>query len=154
MRQAPQRTGRSASLSQEVNTVKVHPAVEVTRLIPDDIDPALDIERIVTLYDASVEAPVVKGQVLGQVTLRYGNTVYATVDLLADEDVSASRILIFQRDALEFLHRPVVKYSAIGAATLIVLLIVLRLVLGSRRRRYGRGTSRRSIGGYRGRRRR
>lgn len=141
------------TLSQEVNTVKVHPAAEVERLIPNDIDPTRDIERVITLTQESVEAPVARGQVLGQITLRYGNTVYATVDLLADEDVSASPILVFQRDAMEFIQRPVVKLSAIAVAALILLIIILRLVVRSRRRRYGRGYSGRSVGGYRGRRR-
>ena len=141
------------TLSQEVNAVKVHPAEEIERLIGADMDPVWDIERTITLTAESVEAPVTKGQVLGQITLSYEGYVYATVDLLADEDVSASRILVFQRDALAFLQRPVVKLSAIGVVALILLIIILRLVLRSRRRRYGRGYSGRSTGGYRGRKR-
>lgn len=141
------------TLSQEVNSVKVHPAQEIERLIPVDIDPDKDIERVITLASESVEAPVTRGQVLGQVTLRCGDTVYATVDLLADEDVTASRLLVFQRDMLLFLKRPIVKIVAIAVVALILLIIILRVVLGSRRRRYGRGYSSRRSGGYRGRRR-
>lgn len=141
------------TLSQEVNSVKVHPAQEVERLIPVDIDPAADIERTITLTQESVEAPVTKGQVLGQLTLSYNGTVYATVDLLADEDVSASRILVFQRDLLLFLKRPIVKVAAIAVLALILLIIILRIALGSRRRRYGRGYTGSRTGGYRGRRR-
>jgi len=141
------------TLSQEVSTVKVHPAQEIERLIPVDIDPATDIERSIHLISDSVEAPVAKGQVLGQIVLRLGDTEYATVDLLADEDVSASRILVFQRDLMLFLQRPVFKIGVIAFVALVVLLVVLRIVLKSRRRRYGRGFSGYQNRSYRGRKR-
>jgi len=142
-------------LSQEQNSVKVHPAQEIERLLPNDINPAVDITRTITLDQESVEAPVTKGQVLGQITLSSGDTVYATVDLLADEDVSASRLLVFRRDLLEFLHRPVLWLAVGGTAAAIVLILILRAVLKSRRRRYSRASSRgrRYSSGYRGRRR-
>lgn len=143
------------TLSQEVNSVRVHPAQEIERLIPDTIDPAVDIQREWTFVSESVEAPVSRGQVLGQITLRCGDTVYATVDLLADDDVSASRLLVFQRDVLLFLQRPVVKITAAAAAGLVLLLLVLRLVLRRRwrNRHYGGGYRSSGVGGYRGRRR-
>ena len=137
----------SVTLSQEQNTVKVHPAESIERLIPSDIT-VEDITRTVTFHAESVEAPVQKGQVLGTVTLSYGDTVYATVDLLADEDVSASRLLVFQRDMLEFLDSTKFKIGAAAAAGVILLILVLVLALRSRR---GRRDRRR--GGYRGRRR-
>lgn len=137
----------SVTLSQEQNTVKVHPAESIERLIPSDIT-VEDITRTVTFHAESVEAPVQKGQVLGTVTLSYGDTVYATVDLLADEDVSASRLLVFQRDMLEFLGSAKFKIGAAAAAGVILLILVLVLALRSRR---GRRDRRR--GGYRGRRR-
>ena len=140
------------ALSQEQNSVKVHPAESVERLIPDDLD-LEDIRRTITLDQETVDAPVTAGQKLGEITLSYGDTVYATVDLLADEDVSASRLLVFQRDLIEFLHRPAVRISAAAVLALIMLLVILRLVLGSRRRRYGRGFRGNRSGGYRGRRR-
>ena len=142
-------------LSQEQNSVKIHPSQEIERLLPNDINPAVDITRTITLDQESVEAPVTKGQVLGKITLSNGGTEYATVDLLADEDVSASRLLVFRRDLLEFLHRPVVWLAAGGTVAAIVLICVLRAVLKSRRRRYSRASSRgrRNSSGYRGRRR-
>ena len=142
-------------LSQEQNSVKIHPSQEIERLLPNDINPAVDITRTITLDQESVEAPVTKGQVLGTITLSSGGTEYATVDLLADEDVAASRLLVFRRDLLEFLHRPVVWLAAGGTVAAIVLICVLRAVLKSRRRRYSRASSRgrRNSSGYRGRRR-
>ena len=141
-------------LSQEQDFVKVHPAQEIERLFPRDMDPVKDIERTITLEAESVDAPVEKGQVLGQITLSYQDSVYACVDLLADEDVEASRLLLLQRDILEFLHRPAVWIAAGGAVALVVALLLIRMALRSRRRRYGRGpAAARRSSGYRGRKR-
>ena len=98
-----------------------------------------------------MEAPVTKGQVLGTVTLSYGDTVYGTVDLLADEDVSASRLLVFQKDVLEFFQSTSFKLGVALFAALLFLVIVLRIMLAKKRRRRRRESSRRA--GYRGRRR-
>ena len=143
------------TLSQEQDYVKVHPSEEIERLFPKDADPAKEIERIITpLYEESVEAPVEKGQVLGQMTLNYGGAVYATVDLLADEDVEASRLLVLQRDIKAFLRKPALWIAIGGAVGLVVLILILRAVLKSRRRRYGRGpVAARRSSGYRGRKR-
>ena len=141
-------------LSQEQNTVKVHPSQEIERLLPNDMNPATDVERTITLKEESVEAPVEKGQVLGQMTLSADGIEYATVDLLADEDVSASRLLVFRRDLLEFLQKPALRLAAAGVAAAAVLILILRAVLKSRRQRYSRSGSRgRRGGGYRGRKR-
>ena len=140
------------ALSQEQNAVKVHPAQEIERLIPNDMDIAADIRREVTLVEG-VDAPVTKGQVLGEITLRCGDTVYGTVELLADEDVSASRLLVFRRDLVLFFQRTSVRIAIGAVLALIVLIIILRLTVFNRRRRYGRGYTGPRSGGYRGRRR-
>ena len=137
------------TLSQEQNTVKYHPERSVECLIPSDITPE-DIERTIVLYSESVEAPVTKGQVLGEIILSYNGTVYATVNLLADEDVSDSRLLRFQKDALEFAGSDEFKFYAVCAGGALVLLIVIcSLIKKGGRRRYD--SNRR--GSYRGRRR-
>ncbi|MDE7218946.1 MAG: D-alanyl-D-alanine carboxypeptidase [Oscillospiraceae bacterium] len=145
-------------LSQQQNTVKVHPAQEIERLLPVDMDPVADIDRIITYTAESVEAPVSKGQVMGRITLRSGDTVYAEVDLLADEDVSVSRLLVFRRDLVDFLHKPTPWLILGGAAALLTLLLILRAVVRARRRNYNRRQAARhgrgsGNGGYRGRRR-
>ena len=104
-------------------------------------------------YQESVDAPVTKGQELGEITLSYGDTVYGTVKLLADEDVSASRILVFRRDLVLFFQKPVVKIVIAAVIALVILIFILRLTVFNRRRRYGRGYTGTRSGGYRGRRR-
>lgn len=144
-------------LSQQQNSVKVHPAQEIERLLPVDMNPAKDIDRIITYEAESVEAPVVKGQVMGTITLQSGDTVYGTVELLADEDVSLSKLLEFRKNLLDFLHKPALWIAAGGAGALIIFFVILRIVLKSRKKRYSSRPSRRGSvsgnAGYRGRRR-
>lgn len=141
------------TLSQQQNAVKLHPAEEILCLVPKGVDPEKDIHREIVFKQESVEAPVKRGQVLGQITLSMGDKVYGTVDLLADEDVAASRLLVAKRDFLLFLQRTEVKWTLIGVAALVVIIVILRLMVNSRRRRYGRGYQGSKSGGYRGRRR-
>ena len=56
---------REGSLS-EITHVVVHPAYEVERLLPNDVAPE-DLERTYTYTADVVEAPVTKGDVLGEV---------------------------------------------------------------------------------------
>ena len=79
--------------------------------------------------------------------------MYGTVKLLADEDVSASRILVFRRDLVLFFQKPVVKIVIAAVIALVILIFILRLTVFNRRRRYGRGYTGTRSGGYRGRRR-
>lgn len=142
------------TLSSETNYVVAHPAQDVTRMMPNDLA-VEDLTRDVTLYSESVEAPIAAGDELGRMVISYGDTVYAELPLLALSDVSASWLLVAQRDVLAFLSQRWVKLTAIGVIALIVLLIVLFGILHSRSRRYGHRRGREyAHSGYRGRRRR
>lgn len=129
--------------------VTVHPANNVESLFPRDLDPA-ELDRVISLPE-TVEAPVIAGDRLGTMELRDGDTVYASVDLLASSDVTADKFMVFRHNVSLFFKKPAVKTVAIVLAVLLVLLVIFRLTGLSRRRRYGRsvrGYSR----GYRGRR--
>ena len=60
-----------------------------------------------------MEAPIAEGQVLGTMTLSYDGKEYATVDLLANNAVEASRLLVFWRDVKELFSRTSVKLAAV-----------------------------------------
>lgn len=141
----------AVSLSK-IDHVTVHPAEDVEVLLPKGLA-AEDLERTVTLKSDPVEAPISAGDVLGTVTLSYDGTDYATVDLLALNDVEASRILTFWRDVKEFFSQTAVKVIAIILLVAVVALLLWKLVFGRRRYRYGRSVNFRSRRGYRGRRR-
>ena len=143
----------AVSLSK-IEHVTVHPAREVEVLFPNDLTPE-DLERTITLHADPVEAPVRDGQVLGTIQLSHDGHVYATENLLALNDVEASKMLVFLRDLKKFFAKPAVKITGIVLAVLLAALLVWKLLFGRRRYRYGRSASRgyrRS--GYRGRRRR
>ena len=142
----------AVSLSK-IDHVTVHPARDVEILMPNDLEPE-DLERTITLNSDPVEAPITTGDKLGTIQLSYQGTVYATEDLLALNDVEASRLLTFWRDVKLFFAKPAVKIAGVVLAVLLVVVLLWKLIFGRRRYRYGRrvGFSRRES--YRGRRRR
>ena len=142
----------AVSLSK-IDHVTVHPARDVEILMPNGLEPE-DLERTITLNSDPVEAPITTGDKLGTIQLSYQGTVYATEDLLALNDVDASRLLTFWRDVKLFFAKPAVKLAVIVLAVLLVLVLLWKLIFGRRRYRYGRrvGVGRR--GSYRGRKRR
>lgn len=125
----------------EIDHVVVQPAQELERLLPKD----LEVEDLtLTEYYPSdtVEAPISKGDVLGQLTISYGDIEYGVVDLLAQDDVAASRLLVFRRDVKDFVSRTEVRIGAVAIVVAIAVILILVKTSGRRRRRYGRG------GGY------
>ena len=142
----------AVSLSK-IDHVTVHPARDVEILMPNGLEPE-DLERTITLNSDPVEAPITTGDKLGTIQLSYQGTIYATEDLLALNDVEASRLLTFWRDVKLFFAKPAVKLAVIVLAVLLVLVLLWKLIFGRRRYRYGRrvGVGRR--GSYRGRKRR
>ena len=142
----------AVSLSK-IDHVTVHPARDVEILMPNGLEPE-DLERTITLNSDPVEAPITTGDKMGTIQLSYQGTVYATEDLLALNDVEASRLLTFWRDVKLFFAKPAVKIAGVVLAVLLVVVLLWKLIFGRRRYRYGRrvGFSRRES--YRGRRRR
>ena len=141
----------AVSLS-ETDHVVVHPRGDVEVLLANDIAPE-SMERTVTLRADPVEAPVAAGDVLGTMTLSYDGVEYATVDLLALNDVEASRSQIFLRDLKLFFGKASVKIAIAVLAALVILLAAWKLIFSRRRYRYGRSVGRSRRNGYRGRRR-
>lgn len=120
--------------------VTVHPAKDVEVLFPTDLEPS-DLKRDIQLQE-SVEAPVHAGQKLGTMELRYGDQVYAQVDLLAMGDVEASGILVFWRDTQLFFAKTSVRVALIILGILLVGLLIWRVFFSRRRYRYGRSVGR------------
>lgn len=141
----------SVTLSEK-DFVVLHPAYDMERLLPNDIN-VEDLQRKFTLVGESVEAPIAAGTELGSVEISYGDTVYATIPLLANTNVDASRLLVFRRDVLEFVQRRDVQLIAIAVVAALILLIIIIKLTGRRRNRYGRRNGYAHNRAYRGRRR-
>ena len=101
------------------------------------------------------DAPITAGQALGTLTLLSPEgEELATVDLLASHDVEASTLLVFGRNVHNFFSLTAVRVILVLLVVLAAALVIWKLTVGRRRYRYGHSVTRRSGGGYRGRRRR
>lgn len=70
--------------------VLARPKEEVSLLWYDDIDISLISRNNITWYKKTLQAPVKKGELLGEVTLEYSGEELATVQLVAVSDVKRS----------------------------------------------------------------
>lgn len=137
------------TLSSDVTAVAVKPQNTVSGILPKDLDPA-EFQRDITLYQDSVEAPVKAGQELGEVTVRNGDDVYATVKLVAAAAAERSELLSNLKTMKDFFAKPLVRVVLVLVGVALVLLILRFGVLGKRRSRYEghaqgyRGSSRRN----------
>ena len=140
------------NLSTQADEVNVKPQGEVTRTLPKDVD--LDrVEMVPRLFSESVDAPVEAGQVLGTMVLSYEGTEYGTLDLVADTSVERSQLLYYKSQVEHFFQNSGVKL--ILAVVLIVgAVVLLRLLVLRRSRRYRAGMGAGRRGHYSGRRRR
>jgi len=78
-------------LSWSVDHVKLSPKEEVLALVPAGIDAGgVLVETVENSLPKSVDAPVVKGQVLGKAKVLYAGEEIARVDLVAADAVSRS----------------------------------------------------------------
>ena len=139
------------NLSTQADEVNVKPQGEVTRTLPKDVD--LDrVEMVPRLFSESVDAPVEAGQVLGTMVLSYEGTEYGTLDLVADTSVERSQLLYYKAQVEHFFQRSGVKLILV-VVLVAGAVVLLRLLVFRRSRRYRAGTGAGRRGHYSGRRR-
>lgn len=129
------------TLSQETNSVVLHPAEDVVVLLPNALS-ADDLKRVIRFERQSVEAPVQAGEVLAEAVLSYGDTEYAAIPLVALNDIDASRSLVLLAQVKAVLAKPIVKIAVILVVGLLLALLIWKLTIGRRRYRYGRNVRR------------
>lgn len=83
----------SVGLTEQQTEIALVPQRAVTAYLPTDLDTATDLTYRVMLSEQTVNAPVFAGEVLGFVTVSYGDALLATVNLCAAEDVEQSAFL-------------------------------------------------------------
>lgn len=128
--------------------VVLAPAGELEAMVPKDVT-AEDLTVTPVFFAESVEAPVEKGQVLGQVAVQYRDRLYGTLDLVALNDVERDEWM-YRFDRLERIVSSIwFKVAVVALVVLLVLVLILRLFLGRRNRRRSRAYRARR---YRGRR--
>ena len=97
-----------------------------------------DLKRVIRFEKESVEAPVQAGTKLAEAVLRYDGTEYATIPLVALNDIESSRSLVLLAQAKAVLAKPIVKIAVILVLGLLLALLVWKLTIGRRRYRYGK----------------
>jgi len=112
------------SLSRVADYVVAHPSGSLEATIPRDLGNEAFQRTVVWLND-SVEAPVVKGQVLGTITLHYGDTAYGTLNLVALSDVEASPRKVFWKDTGAAILQLII-FAFLGVALFFVIILLLR----------------------------
>lgn len=128
------------SLAKKADYITVHPSTDVLLILPNELDPS-KLKRTLTL-PTPVEAPISEGEKLGTMELSYNGKVYTTVDLLAMNDVEASKVLMFLQDVKQFFAKTPVKIACGVVAALLVALLIWKLTIGSQRYRRGQNMRR------------
>lgn len=113
----------AVELSADTTAVALKPQEPMEAMLPTDLDPA-DFQQDVTVYQDPVEAPVEAGQILGEMTVRNGDTTYATVKLVAAASAQRSDFLWTLRQAENFFSQLWVRVALVALVVLIVVLIL------------------------------
>lgn len=121
-------------LSSEKDFLQLMTAERFTALVPGDINPDEDVQKIYDLPDY-VEAPVNKNDVIGTATLVLAGEVLGTVELVAAETVAASPILLILEQVKAVARSFWFKFALLFILLLIVVYIVLMILRNRRRRR-------------------
>ena len=105
-----------------------------TALIPDDIEiSSVTYELILPSY---VEAPIEKGDLVGEVRLVLAGEVLGRVGVVSAEKVEASRALLLLDRAIGITRTLWFKFIIVFLLVLIILYVVLAVVRNRNKRRY------------------
>lgn len=126
-------------LSADTTAVALKPQEIPQTMLPTDMDPA-NFQHDITLYRDEVEAPVEAGQALGEMTIRNGDTTYATVKLVAAASAQRSTFLSWMWKLKSFFAKTWVKVALVAVVVAVVVCVI----------RVSRGKSRRGYRGSRG----
>lgn len=121
-------------LSSTADYVTLVPSDSLTVYLASDIDVEKEIKIIPTTTDEILDAPIEKGQVLGQAKVVYGDKELGRVDLTATSDITRSEFLFVLRRIGEITSQR----FFIGAIAAAVILSVIYVLVKARirQRRY------------------
>lgn len=141
----------NVTLSTQTDQVMVRPSGTIARTLPKDVD-VDQMEKVINLFNDTVEAPVEQGEVLGTMVLKYEGEEYGTLDLVADSSVERSELLYRLDRIQKFFQNWWVKLLLVIVVVAVVALLLRTFVFHKSRRYSGVGAAKR--GRYSGRRRR
>ncbi len=142
-------------LGKGVDSVIVKPETDISSLLPSDINTDSDLKRDIVIYSerdkVPLKAPITAGQVVGEISISYGDKLLGTSNLISSTAVEMSSLSQVFYNIFQFLRKPIVLVFAIPLFLALLVLIAF-LITNSRRLRNRRRN--RYRGSYSGRRRR
>lgn len=105
--------------------------------LPLDVDEQ-QLTYSLILEDGTLEAPLTAGEIVGTLTVRYGNEVLASAPVAVTEDFAPSRFLLGLRSFRSYLS------GRAFVATLACFVLLTALYIATIRKRRGRYTARRT----------
>ena len=112
-------------LSSKSDHVTLHPQYEVELYLPVDADIEKDVERIITVYDDILTAPVASGQECGELGLYYQGQLISKVPLITKSYVDKSQWMYFVDFADNTLNQ---RWFRMSLITFVILFVVYVLI--------------------------
>ncbi len=121
------------TMSQEAETVIAITQSSVEYLLGSDFDKnAVVITPY--LYSDSVEAPIIKGQVLGEADVSYNGRSYGRIKLIALTSVERSNFMHIMEKIRAHLDRPIIFIVAFGVVAIVLFYIFISVLVNRKKR--------------------
>ena len=115
-------------LSLDTDFVSLYFKEPFITVLPNDADDSTIVIKP-KLNSESVEAPVKKGDVLGKADVIYAEQLIGTVDLIANEDIKPSTILVIVDKIKKFFTSAYMKIFYIAVIIVFVIFVILCIKL-------------------------
>jgi D-alanyl-D-alanine carboxypeptidase len=112
-------------LSSKSDSVTLHPQYEVELYLPSNANIEKDVERVITVYEDVLTAPVASGQVCGELGLYYQGQLISKVPLITKNYIDKSQWMYFVDFTDNTINQRWFKTSAV---TFVILFIVYVLI--------------------------
>ncbi len=116
-------------LSSKVDHVTLLPERSITEYMPNDLDPTQDIVIDWDLNTPRLEAPVERGQVVGEMTLYYDGRVLDKVNLVAQNTVDRDEWMYVLGGIREFTSQTWFRVAVVVAVVLAVIYVFAMAML-------------------------
>lgn len=123
-------TTAHVSLSTQTDIVHLVPEKQLQSVLLSSVDKS-SFEYIIDVQE-NITAPVSKGQVLGTVKIRYADSVIASVNLVAAEDISRSGLMYAGSILKKVVTSPV--FIIIAVVVVIAILVYVFIVYSKHRK--------------------
>jgi D-alanyl-D-alanine carboxypeptidase (penicillin-binding protein 5/6) len=135
VRQKDQQWTVKVELAANKDEVSLAPDADIKLLLPMNVDIDKEIDRVVTIYENDLFAPITQGQVLGEISIIYKGEIMGSAKLVAMSDVEPSNVLLVLDQIKNIVSRPWFAASVIIFIVLFAVYIAFSLLRRSRRER-------------------